>query len=60
MSDVDLSGAGKLEANQPRVSFTEHGEQSTPPAATEPGLADLRGAGDGSAEAAAPSIEVHS
>lgn len=53
MNEIKLTGAGELDANQPRVSLSEHGEQSTPPDATEPGPADLRGAGDGTVAAEA-------
>ena len=53
MKRDELSGAGELDAIQPHASLTAHGVQSTPPDATEPGLADLRGAGDDSAAVAA-------
>lgn len=46
-----LSGAGKLEANQPPNSLTERDAQRIPPAASGLAPADLRGAGDDPAAA---------
>jgi hypothetical protein len=49
MKRDELSGAGELDANQPRESLIARDELSRPPDASGPGLADLRGAGDDSA-----------
>jgi len=48
MKRDELSGAGKLDANQPHnllIALLD-GEQRTPPDATVQDPADLRGAGD--------------
>jgi hypothetical protein len=46
---TELSGAGELDADQPRESLIENDGQNRPPDAIEPGPVDLRGAGDDSA-----------